>query len=233
MKSSYINIRKREGRLRSPALTKKLMTEPLTKRQKQILDYITEFIGLHGYAPSYEEIGEHMGLTSKATVFEHVRNLEDKGYIKAAPKKARAIDLIEVESTHLFPHSMQAVELPLVGLITAGEPIEAIQENEMITVPTSLVRDENSFVLKVKGESMIDDGILDGDYVIVERNFYPHNGDVVVALLDNAYATLKKYYREKNRIRLQPANSTMKPIYAKNPTVQGIVRAVLRKYSTI
>lgn len=209
-----------------------MTTATLTKKQRHIFDYITEFIKTNRYSPSYQEIADYFRLSSKATVYEHVRTLEDKGYIKVADHKARAMEIMNVDEAE-FPHSLAAIELPLVGLITAGEPIEAIEEHETIGVPANLVRDPNAFVLKVKGESMIEDGILDGDYVIAERNYYPKNGDVVIALLDNAYATLKKYYREKNRIRLQPANATMQPIYAKNPVIQGIVRAVIRKYSTI
>ena len=195
----------------------------LTKRQKQILDFITEFIQAHDYAPSYREIAEHFGLSSTATIHEHVKSLEDKGLITSSHNAARSLELVQ----HRFG---KAIELPLAGLIAAGEPIEAIQSNEMIAIPQNLVKDENSFVLKVKGESMIDEGILSGDYVVVERNFYPKNGDVVVALLDNEYATLKKYFREKDRIRLQPANKAMKPIYAKNPAIQGIVKAILRTF---
>ncbi|MCB9802709.1 transcriptional repressor LexA [Candidatus Nomurabacteria bacterium] len=195
----------------------------LTKKQKEILDFVTEFIQSNDYAPSYREIADYFGLSSTATVHEHLKALEDKGLITSNHNAARSLELV----TQRFGKS---IELPLVGLIAAGEPIEAIQQNESIDVPQSFVRDENSYVLKVKGESMIEEGILDGDYVIVERNFYPRNGDVVVALLDNTYATLKKYFREENRIRLQPANHTMKPIYAKNPAIQGIVRAVLRKF---
>lgn len=127
---------------------------------------------------------------------------------------------------------VEALELPLLGLITAGEPIEAVQDNETIAVPADFVRDKvNSYVLRVKGESMIEDGILSGDFVIVERNPSPRNGDIVVALLNNAYATLKKFYREKDRIRLQPANSSMKPIYARDPLIQGVVRGVIRKFA--
>jgi repressor LexA len=126
---------------------------------------------------------------------------------------------------------LKAVELPLVGTIAAGQPIEAIEHKEALSVPLELLPHLNCYVLQVRGESMEDDGILDGDYVIVERNFYPKNGDVVVALLNNEAATLKRYHREKSRIRLQPANKTMKPIYAKNPVIQGIVRAVLRRYA--
>lgn len=196
----------------------------LTKKQKEILYFISQFIQTNDYAPSYREIADYFGLSSTATVHEHVKALEDKGLISTSHNAARSLELTTIQRFG------QAIELPLVGLITAGEPIEAIENRETLTVPRDFVHDENSYVLKVKGESMIEEGILDGDYVIVERNFYPQNGDVVVALLDNTYATLKKYYREKDRIRLQPANHTMKPIYAKNPAIQGIVRAVLRKF---
>ena len=196
----------------------------LTKKQKQILDFITQFIQTNEYAPSYREIAEYFGLSSTATIHEHVKALEDKGVISSSHNNARSL---EVVNKHRFGKS---IELPLAGLITAGVPIEAIETNETIAVPQNMIKDENSFVLKVKGESMIEDGILDGDYVIVERNFYPHNGDVVVALLDNTYATLKKYYREKDRIRLQPANKTMKPIFAKNPAIQGVVRGIMRTF---
>ena len=147
--------------------------------------------------------------------------------MKSGYNEARSIELVEAETTWA-----SALELPLVGLITAGEPIEAVEQNETIAVPSDFVTDQvNSYVLRVKGESMIEEGILDGDYVIVERNPSPQNGDVVVALLNNAYATLKKFYREAARIRLQPANHTMKPIYAKDPLIQGIVRGVIRKFA--
>ena len=196
----------------------------LTKRQKQILDFITQFIQSYGYAPSYREIAEHFGLSSTATIHEHIKSLEDKGLISSSHNVARSLEVLNYRFG-------KAIELPLAGIITAGEPIEAIETQETIAVPRDLIKDENSYVLKVRGESMIEEGILDGDYVIVERKYYPQNGDVVVALLDNEYATLKKYFREKDRIRLQPANKTMKPIYAKNPAIQGIVRAILRTFA--
>ncbi|MBT7553141.1 transcriptional repressor LexA [bacterium] len=196
----------------------------LTKKQKEILDFITQFIQTNQYAPSYREIADYFGLSSTATVHEHVKALEDKGLISSNHNAARSLEVIQQRFG-------QSIELPLVGLIAAGEPIEAVEQNETLSVPKEFVRDDNSYVLKVKGESMIDEGILDGDYVVVERNFYPQNGDVVVALLDNTYATLKKYFREKDKIRLQPANKMMKPIYAKNPAIQGIVRAVLRRFN--
>lgn len=203
------------------------MGKNLTKRQRQILDFITEFIDKQGFAPSYREIGKHFNLSSPATVHVHIENLKKKGLLKTQFNEARSIELVPIEVNWAM-----AIELPLAGLITAGEPIEAIEEKETIAVPTDFVSDNsNSYVLRVKGESMIEDGILDGDYVIVEHNPSPANGDVVVALLNNTHATLKKFYREANRIRLQPANSTMRPLYVKDPLIQGVVRGVIRKFA--
>jgi len=202
----------------------------LTKRQKQILDFITGFIEENRYAPTYQEIGEYFDLSSPATIHQHVKALEDKGYLKSEYNAKRFLEILEVmdESRSI------AYELPLVGLITAGEPIEAVEDNETIAIPSNLVlKQENTFVLKVKGDSMIGDGILSGDYVVVERNNFPKNGDIIVALLDNAYATLKRFYREQARIRLQPANGKYKPIYVKDLIVQGVVRGVIRNYSHI
>jgi repressor LexA len=205
----------------------KNMGNQLTKRQRQILDYISDFVENNGYAPSIREIGDNFNLSSPATVHAHIEHLKDKGFLKANFNEARSIELIPNENFFA-----QAIELPLVGLITAGEPIEAIEEKDTIAVPSDFVADMvNSYVLKVKGRSMIEEGILDGDYVIVERNPSPANGDVVVALLNNAFATLKKFYRETNRVRLQPANSSMKPIYAKDPLIQGVVKGVIRKFA--
>jgi len=201
--------------------------QKLTRRQRQILDFINSFEAEQGYAPSYREIGEAFNLSSPATIHEHVRALADKGFLTTDYNRPRSIELVKVK-----PNWAQAVELTLAGLITAGEPIEAIESTETIAVPVDFVTDSfNSYVLQVKGESMIEDGILDGDYVVVERNPSPANGDVVVALLNNAYATLKKFYRETNRIRLQPANSSMAPIYVQDLIVQGVVKAVIRRFT--
>lgn len=203
------------------------MGKNLTKRQREILDFINDFLKENGYAPSLREIGENFKLNSPATVHTHVENLKKKGFLKNSFNEARSIELAAMDVDWA-----KAVEIPLVGLITAGEPIEAIEERETIAIPADYVTDTvNSYVLKVKGESMIEDGILDGDFVIIERNPSPKNGDVVVALLNNAYATLKKFYREAHRIRLQPANSGMKPIYAKDPLIQGVVKGVIRKFA--
>lgn len=203
------------------------MGKNLTKRQREILDFINEFIEQNGYAPSLREIGGNFRLSSPATIHAHVENLKSKGFLKTGYNEARSIELVKTKVDWA-----RAIELPLAGLITAGEPIEAVEENETIAVPADFVTDAaNSYVLKVKGESMVEDGILSGDYVIIERNPSPRNGDVVVALLNNAYATLKKFYREANRIRLQPANAKMKPIYAKDPLIQGVVRGVIRRFA--
>ncbi len=206
------------------------MVEVLTKRQKQILDFIQSFIAENGYAPSYQEIGDYFGLSSPATIHQHIKALEKKGYLRSDYNAKRSLEVLTIRDEQ----GAEAVSVPLVGLITAGEPIEAIEEKETIAVPADLVvHKENTFVLKVKGDSMIEDGILSGDYVVVERSHYPQNGDIVVALLNNTYATLKKFFRERNRIRLQPANGKYKPIYVKDVIVQGIVRGVIRNYRSI
>lgn len=202
----------------------------LTKKQTEVLSFLKSFIADHGYAPSYREIADHLGLSSPATVHQHIQTLVEKGVIEIGDDGcARSIELIHSEK-----QSSPSILLPLFGLIAAGEPIEAVEQNETMAVPTEFVVDgSNSYILRVKGRSMIEDGILDGDYVVVERNPSPINGEVVVALLDNAYATLKRFYREKNRIRLQPANSAMNPIFVKDCGIQGVVRAVIRKFQPV
>lgn len=200
----------------------------LTKKQKAILDFIVSHMKEYDVAPSYREIAEAVGLSSPSTIHQHIENLKTKGYLNSSEERQ------PVSLNTAVKQFTKAIELPLLGLITAGAPIEAVQSNETFAVPTRLIRDEaNSYVLRVKGNSMIEDGILDGDYVVVQRNPSPKNGDVVVALLDNAYATLKRFHREQNRIRLQPANKTMKPIYVKDVIIQGVVRAVIRQFSPV
>lgn len=206
----------------------------LTKKQAEILEFIRNHIEENGYAPTYREIADAFELSSPATVHQHVQSLIDKNFLTAGEDgEARSLSvshpLNEKTSCPL------AIWLPLSGLITAGEPIEALEEKEAIAVPGDFVVDEiNSYVLRVKGRSMIEDGIFDGDFVIVERNPSPKNGDIVVALLDNAFATLKRFYREANHIRLQPANSTMQPIIVDGDiNIQGVVRGVIRKFATV
>lgn len=200
--------------------------EKLTKKQSEILTFVVGYIKEQGYAPSYREVGEHFGISSTATVHEHIKNLERKGYLSSDGESARSI---EVENSIL--NAAKALLLPLKGLITAGQPIEAVETNESFPVPTDMIKEgEDAYVLKVKGESMIEDGILSGDYVVVVGSTTARDGDTVVALLDNNYATLKRFYKEKGRVRLQPANKTMEPIYVKDIIVQGIVRGVIRDY---
>lgn len=202
------------------------MTKQLTKKQKEILDFIQDFLDKNGYSPTLREIGKGLNLSSAATIHVHVENLKHKGYLRNGYNRSRSIELIKADNNW-----SKTMELPLVGLIAAGEPIEAIESHETIAVPVNFVQDSaNTYVLQVKGDSMIEDGILEGDYVIIERNPSPRDGDVVVALLNNAYATLKKFFREKNRIRLQPANSKLKPIYTQDPLIQGVVKGVIRKF---
>ncbi len=203
------------------------MPPPLTPKQKEVLDFIVLFIQDNGYPPSFREIAAGLSLASPSTVHVHIHALRERGFLKGNGGNSTR----DLEPTDKAVRWGKSVLLPLKGLITAGQPIEAVEERETFAVPVDLVPDSaNSYVLRVKGESMIDDGILDGDYVVVERNPSPKNGDIVVALLDNAYATLKRFYRERDRIRLQPANSAMKPIYCYDPLIQGVVRAVIRNF---
>ena len=203
------------------------MVPNLTPKQKEVLDYIVSFINERGFPPSFREIASGLDLASPSTVHVHIQALRERGYLRASQNGSNR----ELEPTDKAIRWGRSVILPLSGLITAGQPIEAIEEKETFAVPVELAPDSaNSYVLRVKGDSMIEDGILDGDYVIVERNPSPKNGDVVVALLNNTHATLKRFYRERDRIRLQPANSTMKPIYCYDPLIQGVVRAVIRNF---
>jgi repressor LexA len=201
---------------------------PLTKRQKEILDHIDGFIAERGYAPSFEEIAHHFGYSSLATVHEHLSNLERKGYIRKSYNESRSIELVKPDE------GPQAVELPLLGAIAAGLPIEAVGQTETFAVPPDMVRrGRDNYVLKVQGDSMIDEQIRDGDYIVVSQQDTADNGQMVVALVDGESATVKKLYREPgNRIRLQPANERMDPIVvdARQVQVQGVVVGVIRKY---
>jgi repressor LexA len=198
----------------------------LTKRQKQLYDYIDDFIARHGYAPTLEEIGARFRLSSLATVHKHLTNLEEKGLIKRKWNFSRAIEMVQQQK------KAAAVELPLLGYVAAGAPIEALENAESFVVPEEFVRRQNTFALRVKGNSMIDDGICDGDYIIVEERLGASNGETVVALV-NGEATVKKFHRDKGgKIRLIPANERMAPIIVKDKdvSVRGVVVAVMRKY---
>lgn len=199
----------------------------LTRRQREILDFIADFRSARGYAPSLEEIGRAFGLSSPATVHKHLTNLEAKGLIRRDAHRSRAIELLEEGSPRI-----EAVDLPLVGLIAAGQPLQALEVPETIAVPPDLVGRGRTFVLRVRGDSMVDEHILDGDYIVVEERSEARDGEVVVALVDGEDATLKKLFHEIDHIRLQPANPAMAPIRvsADKLRVQGVVIGVLRKY---
>lgn len=201
--------------------------QPLTKRQREILDYLNEFIQQHGYAPSLEEIGKRFSLSSLATVHKHLTNLQEKGFIRRSWNRSRSVELLPSRT------GGRAVELPMSGYVAAGMPIEAVAGNETISVPESLVSGRrDTYVLRVRGDSMIDEQIRDGDWVIVENRQSVDNGEMVIALVGGSDATLKKFYKENGRVRLQPANQSMPPIVLDPDTVQiqGVVVGVMRKY---
>ena len=200
---------------------------PLTKRQREILDYLTRYTDEHGYAPSFEEIASQFQYSSLATVHEHLSNLERKGYIKRSYNESRAIEILPSDA------NPRAIELPLLGSVAAGMPIEALAHGESLSVPQDFIRKGgNHYVLRVRGNSMIDEQIRDGDYVVVNEKRSADNGEMVIAMLSGTSATVKKFYRERDgRIRLQPANDAMEPIYVheNDIMIQGIVVGVLRR----
>ena len=201
---------------------------PLTKRQREILNYLTLYSEQNGYAPSFEEIAENFSYNSLATVHEHLSNLERKGFIKRSYNESRAIEILPSE---LVP---KAIELPLLGAVAAGVPIEAVAHQETIAVPDTMVqRAGQHYVLRVRGNSMIDEQIRDGDFVVINDRHSADNGEMVIAMLHGNSATVKKFYRERDgRIRLQPANETMAPLFVheNDITIQGIVVGVMRRY---
>ena len=198
----------------------------LTPSQMRVVEFIRRFGVKHGYAPTLDEIARHLGVI-KATVQTYLRTLTEKGIIRRRKYAHRSLQIVE----SALPESEREQALPLLGRVAAGEPIEAIEEREWVDVGDvlGLARARRSlYLLEVKGDSMIDDGIFDGDYVIVERRNTARNGETVVALMPDDTATLKRFYREKNRIRLQPANARLKPIYVRDVLIRGVVRGVLR-----
>lgn len=208
----------------------------LTKRQKQVLDCLVHFQNKKGYAPSYDEIGKSLGLSSLATVHKHILTLERKGFIRRGYNQSRSIEVLQLPKSvreEIIESRIAGVtELPLMGRIAAGRPLESVEDRETISL-SDFTRSKNVFVLRVKGESMVEDHILDGDFVVVEPTQVANNGEIVVALVGGDEATLKRFYRESGgRIRLQPANGQMQPIHvpASDVKIQGRVLGVLRKY---
>jgi repressor LexA len=200
----------------------------LTRRQREVLDVVREFIARNGYSPSLEEIGRELGLSSVATVHKHVSHLVEKGLVRRVWNQNRSIELADDASRR------GAMELPLMGTIAAGRPLEAIPTTETICVPSDLVAGRGrTFVLKIQGDSMIGDSIRDGDYVIIEERRVARDGETVVALVDGSEATLKRIVRDGASVRLEPSNPTMQPIVvaADRVQVQGVVVGLLRKYA--
>ena len=205
------------------------MAVTLYKRQKQILDFIKKYIEKYGYSPTLGEIAEAMGVSSLATVHEHLQALVKKGVIKKFEGAVRGIEVLDEK----ISRNLKGVELPLLGFIAAGQPIMAYTDPDAtIDVPVNMVSNKkNTYVLQVKGDSMIEDGILDGDFVIIEEANIARDGEIVVALLENGLATLKRFFKEPTRIRLEPANSAMEPIYATDVKIQGKCVGVIRRFS--
>ena len=194
----------------------------MTPKQMLVFEFVRDFIGRHGYAPSLEEIASRMKVC-RVTARQYLQALEKQGLISRKRYGHRAV---EIEPASHPRHGV--AEIPMLGYIAAGEPVEAVEVPETLDIGASLDAGRDIFALRVRGDSMVGEGIFDGDYVIVRKAQMARNGQVVVALLDDGSATLKKFYREKNRIRLEPANERLKPIYAKSVTVQGIVKGVFR-----
>jgi len=207
----------------------------LTRRQKQVYDFLARFVEEHGYSPSFEEIGEGLGLSSLATVHKHVSNLEEKGLLKRDYNRSRSIDLVKPRGRMRQVLGASAANagltLPLMGRIAAGRPVEALENPESISL-ADFTRSKDVYVLQVTGESMQDEHIVNGDYVLVEKTNIARDGEIVVALVSGSDATLKRIYTEGNKIRLQPSNTAMQPIIvpAADVQIQGRVIGVLRKY---
>jgi repressor LexA len=207
------------------------MPVTLYKRQREILDFVSQYIQRNGYAPTLQEIAKALGVSSLATVHEHLEAMQRKGIIRRQGGSARGMEIMDQDlaGKNSTPATM---ELPILGYIAAGTPIEPITDpNSTLNVPPTMVSSKRrAYVLQVKGESMIEAGILDRDYVVIEQTDIARDGDVVVALLDNGFATLKRYFKEATRIRLEPANSSMSPIFTTKVRIQGKVVGVIRRY---
>lgn len=205
------------------------MPVTLYRRQKQILNFIKDYIDKYGYSPTLGEIAESIGVSSLATVHEHLQTLIHKGVIRKYDGAVRGLEVVDYNGQA----GQKEIELPVMGFIAAGQPIAPYTDPDAkIGVSPSLVNPKKrSYVLQVKGDSMIEDGILDGDFVIIEEQTTANDGDIVVAMLDSGLATLKRFFREPNRIRLEPANATMAPIYSTNVRIQGKCVGVIRRFN--
>ena len=220
----YRRGRAQSARRASGSRSRSKATRPATPRQAEILTFVRDYTHRHGFSPTYDEIAAEFDI-SKVTVFEHLSILEDRGLLRRDKHKARSLQLADPLE---LPDDRPSC-LKLVGRIAAGSPIEAIENPEVVDLEALFTSRHGTYVLEVKGDSMIDDQIADGDYVVIEKRSTANNGDIVVALLENGEATLKRMYREKNRIRLQPANDRYEPIYTTQVDIQGVLIGVIRR----
>ena len=204
------------------------MPAVIYKRERDLLNFISQFMQKNGFAPTLAEICDGLGLRSPATVHEHIQNLIDKGVLKKSEGVRRGLEIVDQK---VMGWVQTIVEVPLVGRIAAGAPIEAINDHTaVVNVPPDMIGKKKCFALQVRGNSMVEAAILDGDYVICEETKHANNGEIVVALLNNTFATLKRFYKEADHIRLEPANSSMTSIISKNVTIQGKVVSVIRRF---
>lgn len=207
----------------------------LPKKKRQILEYLKNYIAEYGYAPTLSDIAKKFRVSSLATVHEHVQFLEKNGFLRRQARKAREMMIMAPrdENVEIPEYALEgsATVLPIVGTIAAGEPIEAIENRDaVLSVPHEFIKSKNCYILKVKGDSMVESLIADGDYIIVEKRDYAQDGDIVVALLEDGTATLKQFFKHKNYIRLQPANRNYEPIMVENVIIQGKVVGIIRKF---
>lgn len=205
----------------------------LSDKQSKILDFIKSEITQKGYPPSVREICVAVGLKSTSTVHSHLKKLESLRYIKKDPTKPRTIEVLDgkLKNNEKKKKNEDTLDIPIVGSVTAGEPIIAVEDIEdYLPLPKKMIKSSDCFLLKIKGESMIEAGILDGDLILVNKTNSAKNGDIVVALLNDNESTVKRFYKEEDRIRLQPENSTMEPIYATDVKILGVVKSLIRTY---
>lgn len=196
----------------------------VTKRQKQILDYLRGYLASRGYAPTFDEIADHFGFSSRGTVYKHIKTLQNKGLVLHEWNRTRSIELKD--------GPLDQVSLPVLGMVSAGKPIEAVQDAEQLEVPSLFLRSGSHYVLKVKGNSMVDEQIRDGDLVVVQEKRDPENGETVVALIDGTEVTIKKFFRRNGQVELRPANEKLKSVVVdgKRVQIQGVVVGVMRTY---
>lgn len=208
------------------------MAYVLYEKERKTLEFIAQYVHRHGYSPTLKEIAEALGFHALSTAHEHIQSLLLKGYLKRSDGVKRGLEIVDQAIAKTFAGSDPTIELPLMGFISAGSPLEPHTDpHATFKVASNMVSPtKTAFILQVKGSSMIEDGILDGDYVVIEKTEEANNGDIVVALLENGLATIKRFYKEVDRIMLKPANSAMDPIYATNVRIQGKVVGLVRRF---